>query len=222
MTPSPTLWKEIRREESNDELVSSRTNARRDLLGLHCQSRDGGRRNRSATTGGNAETGGQAAGPASPSRAGRGQASAARRPTWHRLQIDPQSSSEWLRRYSPRPRRSSGWQRPSRLSGWPWFPSLARLLTNKSARHARRPFTSAASWPHDIRNTSGVTPKSICIGPAWPDMANKNDGQSAAANAVGSTAGSGGAGWALSRSISWIVSGAVFRVALISRWRTEL
>src|SRR5262249_44046307 len=102
MTPSPTLWKEIRREESNDELVSSRTNARRDLLGLHCQSRDGGRRNRSATTGGNAETGGQDAGPARPGRAGRGQASGARRRTWHRNQIDPQSSSEWLRRYSPR------------------------------------------------------------------------------------------------------------------------
>src|SRR5215472_19307948 len=52
-----------------------------------------------------------------------------------------------------------------------------------TARHARRPFTSAASWPHDIRNTIGVTPKSICIGPAWPDMAtNKNDWQSASMN----------------------------------------
>jgi hypothetical protein len=38
--------------------------------------------------------------------------------------------------------------------------------------------------PHDIRYTTGVTPKSICIGPAWPDMANKNDWQSA--NAAGS------------------------------------
>src|SRR5262249_15610145 len=38
-------------------------------------------------------------------------------------------------------------------------------------------------WPHDIRYTTGVTPKSICIGPAWPDMANKNDWQSA--NAAG-------------------------------------
>src|SRR5262249_14628721 len=54
-------------------------------------------------------------------------------------------------------------------------PSLARLLTNKSARHARRPFRSATAWPNDIRYTSGVTPKSICIGPAWHDMANKND-----------------------------------------------
>ena len=38
---------------------------------------------------------------------------------------------------------------------------------------------SATSWPHDIRYTTGVTPKSICIGPAWPDMASKNDWQSA-------------------------------------------
>jgi len=39
-----------------------------------------------------------------------------------------------------------------------------------TARHARRPFTSAASWPHDIRNTIEVTPKSTCIGPGptWP------------------------------------------------------
>jgi len=60
-------------------------------------------------------------------------------------------------------------------------PSLARLpprLAVKSVRHARRPFMSAASWRHDIRNTTGVTPKSICIGPVWPDMANKNDWQS--------------------------------------------
>src|SRR5262245_65918063 len=60
---------------------------------------------------------------------------------------------------------------------------MGRLLTSKSARHARRPFTSATSWPHGIRYTTGVTPKSICIGPAWPDMANKNDWQSA--NAAG-------------------------------------
>jgi hypothetical protein len=32
----------------------------------------------------------------------------------------------------------------------------------------------AARYPH----TTGVTPKSICIGPAWPDMANKDDWQS--------------------------------------------
>jgi hypothetical protein len=38
---------------------------------------------------------------------------------------------------------------------------------------------SAASWPEDIRNTIGVSPKFTCIGPAWPDMANKNDWQSA-------------------------------------------
>jgi hypothetical protein len=38
---------------------------------------------------------------------------------------------------------------------------------------------SATVWPHDIRQTTGVTPTSICIGPAWPDMANKNDRQSA-------------------------------------------
>ena len=59
-------------------------------------------------------------------------------------------------------------------------PSLARLLREppvKSARHARRPFRSATAWPNDIRYTTGVTPKSICIGPAWPDMANKNDWQ---------------------------------------------
>src|SRR5689334_25369359 len=47
----------------------------------------------------------------------------------------------------------------------------------KPARHARRPLKSAATWPHDIRQTTGVTPTSICIGPAWPDMANKNDWQ---------------------------------------------
>src|SRR5262245_57588132 len=58
-------------------------------------------------------------------------------------------------------------------------PSQARLLTVKSARHARRPFSNATAWPNDIRYTSGVTPKSICIGPAWPDMANKNNWQSA-------------------------------------------
>src|SRR5262249_39088344 len=64
-------------------------------------------------------------------------------------------------------------------------PSLARLLREppvKSARRARRPFRSATAWPNDIRYTNGVTPKSICIGPAWPDMANKNDWQSAAAD----------------------------------------
>jgi hypothetical protein len=33
--------------------------------------------------------------------------------------------------------------------------------------------------PEDIRNTIGVSPKFTCIGPAWPDMANKNDWQSA-------------------------------------------
>ena len=96
--------------------------------------------------------------------------SGARSRTWHRNQIS----------YSPRPRRSSGWQRPSRLFGSPRSPSLARLLTFKSARHARRPFSSATAWPHDIRSTTGVTPKSICIGPAWPETANKNDWQSAA------------------------------------------
>src|SRR5215467_12653720 len=42
---------------------------------------------------------------------------AARRRTWHRNQIDSHPSSEWLRSYSPRPRRSSGRQRPLRLSG---------------------------------------------------------------------------------------------------------
>src|SRR5262249_26000386 len=42
---------------------------------------------------------------------------AARRRTCHRNQIDSHPSSEWLRSYSPRPRRSSGRQRPSRLSG---------------------------------------------------------------------------------------------------------
>src|SRR5215831_4852431 len=73
----------------------------------------------------------------------------------------------------------------------PHSPSLARLLREppvRSARHARRPFRNATAWPNDIRYTNGVTPKSICIGPAWPDMANKNDWQSAAANAVGSSA----------------------------------
>jgi len=54
-------------------------------------------------------------------------------------------------------------------------PPLARLLTFKSVRHARRPLKSAAAWPHDIRQTTGVTPTSICIGPAWPDMAKKNN-----------------------------------------------
>jgi hypothetical protein len=38
----------------------------------------------------------------------------------------------------------------------------------KSVRHARRPLKSAAAWPHDIRQTTGVTPTSICIGFAWP------------------------------------------------------
>src|SRR5262249_9179788 len=33
---------------------------------------------------------------------------------------------------------------------------------------------AAACWPDDIRNTTGVTSKFISIGPAWPDMANKN------------------------------------------------
>jgi hypothetical protein len=65
---------------------------------------------------------------------------------------------------------------------------LLREPPVKSARRVRRPFRSATAWPNDIRYTTGVTPKSICIGPAWPDMANKNDWQSAAANAVGSSA----------------------------------
>jgi hypothetical protein len=42
-----------------------------------------------------------------------------------------------------------------------------------------RPFSSATAWPHDFRYTIGVTPKSNCIGPAWPNMANKNDWPSA-------------------------------------------
>src|SRR5262249_16352810 len=46
------------REESNDELVSSRTNARRDLVRLYCQGLDGGRRGRPARTSGHAEAGG--------------------------------------------------------------------------------------------------------------------------------------------------------------------
>ena len=54
-------------------------------------------------------------------------------------------------------------------------PTMTRLLTFKSVRHARRPFKSAAAWPHDIRLTTGVTPNPICIGPAWPDMAKKNN-----------------------------------------------
>src|SRR5919201_5218922 len=52
---------------------------------------------------------------------------------------------------------------------------MARLLTFKSVRHARRPFKSAAAWPHDIRLMTGATPNPICIGPAWPDMVKKND-----------------------------------------------
>src|SRR6516164_3436297 len=75
------------------------------------------------------------------------------------------------------PRRRLDWQRQSQPSGWLRSPSLARLLTFKSARHARRPFSSATAWPHDIRYTTGATPKSNCIGPAWPNMANKNDRQ---------------------------------------------
>jgi hypothetical protein len=70
----------------------------------------------------------------------------------------------------------------SSLDDWNPFADAA-AAGYPTARHARRPLTSAASWPHDIRNTIGVTPKSICIAPAWPDMAtNKNDWQSASMN----------------------------------------
>src|SRR5215813_7133227 len=58
-----TLTPPANREEPHDELVSSRTNPRRDLVGLHCQSPDGGRRNRPARTRGNAEAGGPEAVP---------------------------------------------------------------------------------------------------------------------------------------------------------------
>src|SRR6266576_4532359 len=61
---------------------------------------------------------------------------------------------------------------------------MARLLTFRSVRHARRPLKSAAAWPPDIRLTTGVTPNPTCIGRAWPDMAKKNNWQSA--NAAGS------------------------------------
>src|SRR5262249_38918933 len=59
-------------EEPHDELVSSRANPRRDLVGLHCQSPDGGRRNRPARTRGNAEAGGPEAVPRARAGVGRG------------------------------------------------------------------------------------------------------------------------------------------------------
>src|SRR5258707_6797072 len=65
------------------------------------------------------------------------------------------------------------------LTAVPIASAVAQGAPVRSARHARRPFRSATAWPNDFRYTTGVTPKSICIGPAWPDMANKNDWQSA-------------------------------------------
>src|SRR5258705_10657576 len=82
------------REESNDELVSSRTNARRDVVRLYCQGRDGGRRDRPARTRSNAEADGPEAGPASACRAGRGQALAfvGGRSTWRICRANLQSA----------------------------------------------------------------------------------------------------------------------------------
>src|SRR5262249_58535614 len=48
------------REESDDELASSRTNARRDLVRFHCQGRDGGRRCQPSQAQGDAAAGGTA------------------------------------------------------------------------------------------------------------------------------------------------------------------
>jgi hypothetical protein len=56
-------------------------------------------------------------------------------------------------------------------------PSLMRLppeATIRSARDARRPFMSAASWLVDIRSTIGATLKFISTGHAWPFMVNEN------------------------------------------------
>jgi hypothetical protein len=70
-----------------------------------------------------------------------------------------------------------------------------RAAAAKSARGARRRFTSAACWPHGIRNTIGATPKFISIGPVWLDMANQNDSQSASGKElqIGMTPSRGGA-----------------------------
>jgi hypothetical protein len=57
------------------------------------------------------------------------------------------------------------------------FASAAADVQISKARAAA--LQSATAWPHDIRQTTGVTPTSICIGPAWPDMAKKNNWQSA-------------------------------------------
>ena len=58
---------------------------------------------------------------------------------------------------------------------------LGLATTVAALRMTAIPFAGAAAAGYPI-NTIGVTPKSICIGPAWPDMANKNDWQSASMN----------------------------------------
>jgi hypothetical protein len=68
------------------------------------------------------------------------------------------------------------------LTAVPIASAVAQVVPDQISAARAAAFSSATAWPNDIRYTTGVTPKSICIGPAWRDMANKNDWQSAAAN----------------------------------------
>jgi hypothetical protein len=49
-----------------------------------------------------------------------------------------------------------------------------RRNQRSNQRGTRDGHSRVQPWPDDIRNTTGVTSKFISIGPAWPDMADKN------------------------------------------------
>src|SRR4029450_2940044 len=90
-----------------------------------------------------------------------------------------------------------------------------RAAAAKSARDARRPFTNAVFWRVGIRSTTGAMSKSINIGPAWRDMANKNDWQRVPLklivnrnDAIQETAGPGrrnSEGFSLARNVQHVV-----------------
>jgi hypothetical protein len=65
------------------------------------------------------------------------------------------------------------------MTAVPLAGALAQDGSRQISAGRARPFTSAACWPHGIRNTIGATPKFISIGPVWPDVANPNDSHSA-------------------------------------------
>jgi hypothetical protein len=54
----------------------------------------------------------------------------------------------------------------------------AEALVAKDAPLKETDFALRLFRPRDIRNTTGATAKSISVGPAWPDMANRNNRQS--------------------------------------------